>query len=109
MHQEDEPHKTIDIEQTVGAIILGHQYNIQGGYLFERLLTGKLLWRAHCTPFNMTEDIIERYNHFKTKGCPQDVIFGDFNNQPIPSTYYDLINDYDDNGTLIDAALSYIK
>ena len=32
VHQEDEPRNTIDIEWTVGAIALGPQYNLQGGY-----------------------------------------------------------------------------
>ena len=53
----------------------------------------------------MTEDVIEQYDNFNTKGCPEDHIFGDFNNQPIPSTYSDLTNDYDDNGTTIGASL----
>ena len=54
----------------------------------------------------MTEGVIERYNTFNTKGCPEDLIFGDFNYQPIPSTYSDLKNYYDDDGTQIDAALT---
>ena len=53
----------------------------------------------------MTEDVIERYYMFNTKGCPEDLIFGDFNDQPILSTYSDLANDYYDNGNQIDAAL----
>ena len=54
----------------------------------------------------MTEDVIERYDTFNTKVCPEDLILGDFNDQPIPSTYSDITNDYDDNGTQIDAAPS---
>ena len=54
----------------------------------------------------MTEDVIERYDTFNTKGCPEDLIFGYFNDQPIPSTYSDLKNDYDEDGTQIDAALT---
>ena len=54
----------------------------------------------------MTEEVIERYDTFNTKGCPEELIFGDFNYQPIPSTYSDLTNDYDYNGTQIDAALT---
>ena len=54
----------------------------------------------------MTEDVIERYGTFNTKGFPEDLIFGGFNDQPIPSTYSDLTNDYDDDGTQIDAALT---
>ena len=53
----------------------------------------------------MTEDVIEQYDMFNTKGCPEDLIFGDFNDQPIPSTYSDLINYYDNDGNQIDAAL----
>ena len=29
----------------------------------------------------MNEDVIERYDTFNTKGCPEDLIFGDFNGQ----------------------------
>ena len=106
VHQEDKPQNTIYIDQTVGAIALGPQYNLQGGHFFEILLTGKRLRRSHCTPLNMTDDFIERYDVFNTKGCPEDLIFGDFNDQPIPSTYSDLTNDYDDDGTQIDADLT---
>ena len=105
MHQEDKPRNTIDIDRTVGAITLGPQYNIQGGYVFEILLTGKRLQGSHLTPVNMTENVIEQYDTFNTNGCPEELILGDFNDQPIPSTYYDLTNDYDDDGTQIDSAL----
>ena len=54
----------------------------------------------------MTEDVIEWYNTFNTKGCPEDLEFGDFNDQTIPSIYSDLTNDYDYNGTQIDDALT---
>ena len=47
----------------------------------------------------MTEDAIEQYDTFNTKVCPEDLIFGDFNDQPIPSTYSDLTNDYNYYGT----------
>ena len=70
------------------------------------LITGKLLQRSHWTPVNMTEDVIERYETFNTKGCLEDLIFSDFNDQPIPSTYSDLTNYYDDNGTQIEASLT---
>ena len=86
MHQEDEPRNTIDINRTVSAIALGPQYNLQGGYFFESLLTGKRLLQSDWTPINMSEDVIELYYMFNTKGCPEDLIFRDFNDQPIPST-----------------------
>ena len=69
MYQEDEPLNTIAIKRNVGAIALGPQYNLQGGF-FESILTGKRLRQSHWTPFNMTEDVIERYDKFNTKGCP---------------------------------------
>ena len=106
MHQEDEPRNTIEIDRTVGSIALGLQYNLQGGNFFEILITGKRLRRSHCTPVNMTEDVIERYDMFNAKGCPEDLIFGDFIDQTIPSTYSDLPNDYDDDVTQIEAALT---
>ena len=53
--------------------------------------------------------MIERYGTFNTKGCPDEIIFGDFNDQPITSNYYNLLN-YDDvnnvPGTPVDDALS---
>ena len=54
----------------------------------------------------MTKDFLERYDNFNTKGCPEDLIFCGFNNRPIPSTHYDLTNEYDDYGTPIDSALA---
>ena len=57
----------------------------------------------------MTEDVIERYDTFNTKGCPEDLIFGDFNDQSIPFAYSDLTNDYYDNDTQIDSALRKTK
>ena len=54
----------------------------------------------------MTENVIEQYDTFNTKDCPEEIIFGNFNNQPIPSIYSYLTNDYDDNFTQIDADLA---
>ena len=106
VHQEDESRNKIDIDRTVNAIARGPQYNLQGGYFFESLLTGKRLRRSYWTPVNMTEDVVERYDKINAKSCPEDHIFGEFNDQPIPSTYSDLTNYYDDDGTKIDSALT---
>ena len=54
----------------------------------------------------MAENVIEQYDTFNTKGCPEDLVFGSFNDQHIPSTYSDLTNYHDTNGTQIDAALT---
>ena len=67
MHQEDEPCNTIDINCTVGTIILGSQYNIHGCFFFDIQMAEKHLQSSHWTPFNMTEDVIEQYNNFYTK------------------------------------------
>ena len=58
----------------------------------------------------MTKYQIERYDTFNTKGCHDEKIFGDLNCQPIPSYYYNILNDDDDNvnnvpGTPFDDAL----
>ena len=48
----------------------------------------------------MTEDVIEWYAIFNTKGCPNELIFGNFHDQAIPPKYYDFLNDddgYDNN------------
>ena len=49
----------------------------------------------------MDEDVIECYDNFNAKGCPDELLFGDFHDQPIPPGYYDFLNDnnYDDNYT----------
>ena len=43
-------------------------------------------------PYQITENMIERYYTFNTKRCPEELIFGDFNDQPIPSNYYNFLN-----------------
>ena len=50
------------------------------------------------TPVNITEDIIERYDTFNTKGFTEKLIFGNFNDQNIPSNYYNSLNYDYDNG-----------
>ena len=56
--------------------------------------------------------MIESYYTYNTKGCPDKLSFGDFNNQPIPSNYYNLLNDDDVDGNnipgnIFDNALPY--
>ena len=54
----------------------------------------------------MTEDVIEWYENFNTKGCLEDLSSGKFNDQPILSTNSDLKNDFNKFGTPIDADLA---
>ena len=49
----------------------------------------------------MTDDVIEHYDTFNTIGCPYELIFGDFNDQPIPSNYYNFLNDDNEDGNHI--------
>ena len=45
----------------------------------------------------MTEDDIECYATFETKGYPDELLLENCPDQPIPPDYYDLLN-YDDDG-----------
>ena len=49
----------------------------------------------------MNEDVIEQYYTFNTKQCPNELIFGKFNDQPIPPHWYNSLNYDDDDGTNI--------
>ena len=46
----------------------------------------------------MTEDVIELSDTFNTKVCPDKIIFGDFNDKPIPSNYYIFLDDDNNDG-----------
>ena len=46
----------------------------------------------------MTQYVIECRDTFRTKGFPNELIFGDINDQTIPSKYYNLLNDNDNDG-----------
>ena len=46
----------------------------------------------------MTKDVIEWYDRFNTKGCPDELIFGNFSDQPIPSNYHNFLKYDDDDG-----------
>ena len=49
----------------------------------------------------MYEDVIEKYETFDTKWCPYEITLGYFNEQTIPSDYYNILNDDNDNGNNI--------
>ena len=49
----------------------------------------------------MTEDVIDRYDTCITKGFPDELIFGYFNLQPIPSDYYNFLMNDNENGNNI--------
>ena len=58
--------------------------------------------------------MIELYDTFNTTGCPDELIFVDFSDQPITSKSYNFLNDDNDDGnnipgTPVDDALPYTK
>ena len=46
----------------------------------------------------MNEYVIKLYETLNTKVCPDELISGDFNEQPIPYDYYNFLNDDDNDG-----------
>ena len=57
----------------------------------------------------MNEDAIERYYTFNKKGYPDELIFGDFNDQPIKSGYYNILNDdNDDDNNITSTSVDYV-
>ena len=53
----------------------------------------------------MTKDTIERYDTFNTKGYLYEIVFCDFNDQPIPSEYYNFLNNDGNDGNNIPGTL----
>ena len=45
----------------------------------------------------MAEDVLEWYGTFNTIGCPDELLFGDFHDQPIPPVYCDSLSDDNNN------------
>src|SRR5210317_1045814 len=65
-------------ERTVGAICLGPSYNLQDGYKFYSLLTGKKLVRRQFTPCPMTQDVIDRVIELgEQQAGPHGLVFKD--------------------------------
>ena len=52
----------------------------------------------------MYKYLIEWYDTFNTKWCPDKPIFGYFNNQTITFSYYNFLNYDDENGNNIPGA-----
>ena len=49
----------------------------------------------------MIEDVLERYATYNTKGFPDELISGGFNDKTIPSYYYNILNNEDYKGNNI--------
>ena len=75
----DEPSPTNSpIARTVGAITLGPTGNLQGGYKFLNLWTGKKITRQNWTHLPMTSEVIDRINKIgSAQGQPKLPTFQD--------------------------------
>ena len=71
--------------RTIGAVALRPTGNSQGGYFYISLKTGKQLNRGFCTPLPTPAQVIDHV-HAIAKKAPDDLIFGDRNNNPLPAT-----------------------
>ena len=63
VHEENNPTNSMHPRAT-GAIALGSTYNLQTGYKFMSLNTGKLIHRRNFTIIPISQDVINRVNEF---------------------------------------------
>eukprot|EP00957_Ditylum_brightwellii_P017274 1301362-Ditylum_brightwellii.AAC.1 len=59
MHKDNSPTNSMN-DRTIGAIALGPSFNLQGGYKFMSLETGKLIHRRKFTELPMPENVIKQ-------------------------------------------------
>jgi hypothetical protein len=75
VHEEDTPHNS-QSPRTQGAISLGPSGNLQGGYKFMALNTGKKITRRSWDVIPMPDTVIARVNALGTDQ-PEQLIFTD--------------------------------
>ena len=63
----------------------------------EILITGKCLRNPHWKLVNKTEYHLERYRNYNTIFLPDKLIFGNFNDEPKTTNYYNFLSDDDVN------------
>ena len=66
-HEENNPSNKIDTARTSGCISLGPCGNLQGGYKFFSLVSGRMIIRCSFTEIPMPAEVIDRINMFTTK------------------------------------------
>ena len=59
-HDDHKAKNRVDLERTTDAIALRSSGNLQGGYRFMSLKTGKVLRRQHFTEIPITQEVINR-------------------------------------------------
>ena len=60
VHEDKDRKNRVDLERTTGSIALRHSGNLQGGYRFLSLNTGRVIVRQHFTVCPITKQVIER-------------------------------------------------
>ena len=103
VHEEPTPTNS-PAARTIGAIILGPAGNLQGGYKFLILQTGKKITRRNWTHLPMPTDAIERVNQLgKEQNQPTLLTFQDRHGHSTmyPDTYFQPV-DIDIEGVIPD-------
>ena len=75
VHEEETPHNS-QAPRTRGAIALGPSGNLQGGYKFMALNTGKKITRYSWDVIPMPDTVIARVNHLG-RDQPEQLVFAD--------------------------------
>ena len=96
VHEEPAPTNTIDEFRTTGAIALERTSNLQGGYYFLSLNTGRVLNRRKWTVLPMSNDVITRVNELADKE-DHDFIFWDRHGNPNDDSSLTGVDDDDDD------------
>jgi len=79
VHEENNPTNSMQPRAT-GAIALGSTYNLQTGYKFMSLNTGRVLHRCAFTPIPLTQDVVTRVEDLgRREGRPTKITFQDRN------------------------------
>ena len=83
VHEENFPTNSQQA-RTLGAICLGPSGNLQGGYKFMNLRTGKKLTRRRWTALPMPQEVIDRVNKLgEADGQPSLLTFYDRHGNPV--------------------------
>ena len=87
VHEESHP-TNIQQPRTIGTICLGLTGDLQGGYKFFHLTTGKLITRLKWTALPMPMEVIVRVNRIgKSQGQTYLITFQDRHGKSVGDTY----------------------
>jgi hypothetical protein len=101
VHEEPNPTNDTEKYRTTGAIALEANDNLQGGYKFLSLTTGRVIDRRNFTILPITTDVINRVNELAAN--EGEFVFGDRNNNiDTDSVLTGVDNDDNDNDSEYD-------